>query len=246
MDVTAYIESGILELYATGALTPAEAREVEALAAQYPEIKARIRQIQDTLDAFAQTYAREPRAGLKEEFLASLEKEKFPWLKKITRLAPLAWGLALAGLFLAAFLYFRCQQMEDQIEQLKQDQFQLRNSSQKAIAEIAFLTNPHTLPVTLKGLDVAPEAEVTVYWNPLRGATYLSIESLPPPPPGKQYQLWSIDNGLPSDAGLLIHAVADLQPMKEVKKAQTFAITLEKEGGSPTPTLDQMVAIGNI
>jgi hypothetical protein len=39
VDVQAYIESGVLELYVSGALTEQEMREVERMAHQYPAIK---------------------------------------------------------------------------------------------------------------------------------------------------------------------------------------------------------------
>jgi hypothetical protein len=34
--------------------------------------------------------------------------------------------------------------------------------------------------------------------------------------------------------------------MKVVEAAQAFAVTLEKKGGSRTPTLDQMYVLGNV
>ena len=245
MDIQAYIESGILELYASGALPPAEAREVEAVAEQYPEIKARIRQIQDTLDAFALAHAREPRAGLKQEFLAKFEKENLPPKRKNGLLA-LGWVLAFAGFLLSGMIYFYCQNVEKELEQLKLKQIQLENNAQKAIAQLETIAKPDTKYVVLQGMGIAQGKEASLFWNEAQGKAYLSAGSLPPPPPGKQYQLWSIADDIPYDAGLLLPGVANLQSMNEVTKAQAFAITLEKEGGSPTPTLDQMVAMGAI
>jgi len=37
-----------------------------------------------------------------------------------------------------------------------------------------------------------------------------------------------------------------MKRMKSVKGAQAFAVTLEPKGGSVNPTMDQMMAIGNI
>jgi anti-sigma-K factor RskA len=37
-----------------------------------------------------------------------------------------------------------------------------------------------------------------------------------------------------------------LQKMKEVTSAQVFAVTLEKKGGSETPSLDQMFVAGKV
>ena len=37
-----------------------------------------------------------------------------------------------------------------------------------------------------------------------------------------------------------------MQKMKVIPQAEMFAVTLEKEGGSPTPTLDEMYVAGKI
>jgi anti-sigma-K factor RskA len=37
-----------------------------------------------------------------------------------------------------------------------------------------------------------------------------------------------------------------LIPMKNIPKAEAFAITLEKAGGSPTPTLTAMYVMGKV
>jgi predicted dinucleotide-binding enzyme len=57
MDIKAYIESGILELYVMEALSPQEMREVEVLAVQYPAVKAEIAQIQDALNEYVLVHA---------------------------------------------------------------------------------------------------------------------------------------------------------------------------------------------
>jgi anti-sigma-K factor RskA len=37
-----------------------------------------------------------------------------------------------------------------------------------------------------------------------------------------------------------------LVKMKNISKAQGFAITLEKKGGSPSPTMEQLYVLGNV
>jgi len=61
---------------------------------------------------------------------------------------------------------------------------------------------------------------------------------LPQPAAGKQYQLWAIVDGVPVDAGLLeTNAPVAFVKMKNIPKAQAFAITLENTGGNKTPTM---------
>jgi anti-sigma-K factor RskA len=80
------------------------------------------------------------------------------------------------------------------------------------------------------------------------GEVYVDPTNLPDPAAGKQYQLWAIVDGKPVDAGMIStqKGVYKIQKMKSFGKAQAFAITLENEGGSPTPTMAEMYVIAEI
>lgn len=80
----------------------------------------------------------------------------------------------------------------------------------------------------------------TVYWNKSRGVTYVAMHALPHPPEGKQYQLWVMENGKPKSMGVLPNDMANTPEVQKmdmpVTSAEGFAISLENEGGNPTPT----------
>jgi anti-sigma-K factor RskA len=67
-----YIESGILEQYALGELSPAEQAEVEAQAAQHPEIREELAQVQAALGFYAEAHAITPPAGMRERVLTNV------------------------------------------------------------------------------------------------------------------------------------------------------------------------------
>ena len=72
---------------------------------------------------------------------------------------------------------------------------------------------------------------------------------MPMPEKGKQYQLWVIQDGKPVSMGVIDNnLVANAGMMykipMQVKGGQAFAISLEKEGGNPTPT--EVMAVGAI
>jgi len=97
--------------------------------------------------------------------------------------------------------------------------------------------------IRLLPLPGKPQATANVYWNQKTSTVYLLDISLPVPPEQKQYQLWAIVDGKPVSAGLLNNSHT-AEKMAGFAKAQAFAITLEKAGGSETPTLDQMYVMG--
>jgi anti-sigma-K factor RskA len=110
--------------------------------------------------------------------------------------------------------------------------------------DMAILMDPMYKLVELKGMKVSPEAKAMVCWCPGSRLVYFENEKMPDPPKGMQYQLWAIVDGKPVDAGLITMG-AGLHKMKDVTDAQSFAVTLEKEGGSDTPHGD-MYVVGNI
>jgi len=75
-------------------------------------------------------------------------------------------------------------------------------------------------------------------WHDDRGG-YLLVASVPPPPAGRVYELWTISGGQPRPAGVFTvdasgratHAVAATRA-----PVQAFAVTVEPEGGVPAPT----------
>jgi anti-sigma-K factor RskA len=100
--------------------------------------------------------------------------------------------------------------------------------------------------IQLKGVEKHPDMLAEVYWDSSK-KVYLDIKNLPAAPTGKQYQLWAIVEGKPVDMGMYSkNTDSKIQAMKSVEKPQAFAITLEKEGGNATPTMEEMYVMGTI
>jgi anti-sigma-K factor RskA len=107
---------------------------------------------------------------------------------------------------------------------------------------IAGLTNPNMNVINLDASAVpangspAPASQATVLWDTRSKDVYLMVKNLPQPQSGKQYQLWAIVDNKPVDAGMLDMAKGHaMVKMKNIPRAQLFAITLEDQGGSATP-----------
>ena len=71
--VSEYIESGILELYVMGMLTAHESVEVEKMMALHPEVMQEVRNIEASLEKYAQANAVQPHATVKPLLLATLD-----------------------------------------------------------------------------------------------------------------------------------------------------------------------------
>jgi anti-sigma-K factor RskA len=101
--------------------------------------------------------------------------------------------------------------------------------------------------INLKAMPNRPKnLLVQVLWDTRTKAVYATNVSLPKAPEGKQYQLWAFVNGKPVSAGLLDEKKGMVEPMSVFNQAEAFAITLEKEGGVPSPTVTEMYVMGKV
>ena len=74
---------------------------------------------------------------------------------------------------------------------------------------------------------------------------------LPKPPKGKVYQVWSLklDPLTPTSLGLLTENESQSSQIYKLDNSNTseaFGITLEPEGGSESPTLEQLYVLGAV
>ena len=270
MNIKEYISSGILESYALGELPEAERLDVEKNLAQYPELRAELALIEETMEAFLSAAGRAPRAGVREKILAAASQQvktaKVIELKPDTQNNVVAlWKyataasviIALTSSYMAYNFYHSWKESEvsllalrTQNEQFAQDYNQVNQRLDAIENEMQIVSNPAFARVVLKGTANAPEALASVYWNQNTQEVYLSIQNLKTLAQEQQYQLWAIVDGKPVDMGVFDgpangSALAGLLKMKTTGKAAAFAVTVEPRGGKPSPSLETMQVLGN-
>ncbi|HYC86409.1 MAG TPA: hypothetical protein VEB86_14345, partial [Chryseosolibacter sp.] len=76
MNIREYISSGILESYVMGELTAQERAEVERNMDLYPEIKAEIRQIEETQEAMLMQAAVRPRLSVRSAIMEKVAESR--------------------------------------------------------------------------------------------------------------------------------------------------------------------------
>ncbi len=266
MDVKEYISSGILESYVLGAASDQEQQAVQCLSKIYPEISQALRALEEDMESFAQEMAQEPPAHLKANILAAIKnveqesalqvavhvpsdntrvhqetpmtvtKTKRPWLAA----ASLAALIGLTAIFFV--------NQNNQKEEIVALQNQLEAVEKQSADLNSLLAQSATQKIELKGTDNEPDAYVSVFWNNETQDVAFTVNNLPELPSDKDYQLWAIVDGKPTDMGVMDYeqAVASIViGDKKVANAQAFAITIEPKGGSEGPTLSNMVVIGN-
>lgn len=269
-----YIASGVLELYATGALDEEERLEVERMAANSPEVRTALDEACFVMEQYAALHAVQPSPALKARVLEqigaqspALVEDEQPAVRPLYPVederesSAYKWmfaasiALFLLSGFMSIRFYQNWQEAEEKLAQALVAQETLAQNYQTTSYRLEqqeqmlrVIRNEDFQSVRLQGVEGHPEAEVLVYWNPEQREVYVDNVQLPEPPAGKQYQLWALLDGNPIDAGLIDmeSAQRSLQQMKEIGAAQAFAVTLEPAGGSVSPTLEQLYVMGEV
>lgn len=217
----------LVSLYVLGLLDPEEASRLE----QAMERDANLRQLADRLreSSCSLTYTLapiEPPAGVKSRLLAEIQGNKM--LEISPRRAswlPIAipWALA-AGLAIFACILFNDRQ------NLKKENQALLDQSSVSQMQIATLTS------MMKG---SPTGVAAVAWDAQKQQGVLKVSNMPEAGEDQDYQLWVVDPDYknPVNGGVFHLAKGEttvqFTPDQPVKKADKFAISLERKGGVP-------------
>jgi anti-sigma-K factor RskA len=113
--------------------------------------------------------------------------------------------------------------------------------------QIDIVSNKYAQSVALNGVPKFSDHVAKVYWIKNTNDVYVDPTNLPEAPKGKQYQFWAIIDGKPVDGGMIQkNSTIKIEKMKSFSNVQAFAITLEKEGGNTTPTMEEMRVMGTL
>ncbi len=264
MNIQEYISSGILESYALGMLSDVERQEVEQVISQNPEIKLELLAIEEAMESYAQMQAMTPPADVEGKILAKIASATTTTVAEAPKLdtspsrlpARILLFAALLGLVGMFYFYTQQSKYQQQLEannkafaELQASYDNLDKTCEQFNRQVAYLRDPANRPILMSGTSLAPSASAVVHWNPTAKKSFLDALSLPDPSPNKQYQLWAIVDGKPTDMGVFDLKAADdfhLIEIPFIANAQAFAVTLEDFGGNPTPNLDQLYIIGNV
>ncbi|MBE7174361.1 MAG: anti-sigma factor [Williamsia sp.] len=276
MNIHEYISSGIVESYVLGLSDREEAAEFERMCREHPEVKTArdLFELQLEKQAFVNVVA--PPERVRKGFFAELDQAAAQDSSAVSSpVVPMSapghqrttgnWAryLAAASIILliasTALNFYFFQQYKSYSTRyndlLAQNQLLTSNSNtiqtrlRSYESTISRLTDTNVTVVKMPGFPKGPSPAslATVYWDKRTKEVYIYVNNMPRAVPNKQYQLWALVGGKPVDAGTFdVNGDTVLLRMKNVLNAETFAVTLEKQGGSPTPDLTQLYVIGNV
>jgi len=235
-----------LALYALGSLA---AEEQVAVREHLEECAACRRELEELHGAMAllalSVAGSAPPRRARARLLASIARE--PRLKvvegKRSWWMPLSWAAIAAVALLAAFGWRQNAALKQQLADLRVQSGQQLDQLQRARAVVETLTATDAMRVTLVAAKTPPQPQGKAFYMRDRGSLVFMASNLPVPPPQKAYELWLIPaQGAPIPAGVFKpdsrgSALVINPPLPAETQAKAFAITVEPEAGSSTPTM---------
>lgn len=243
----------MVESYVLGLASAEERREFEQYCEQFPELKRAREEFELTLEKQAQAHSISPDASLKKRILAEAGINPVVPLQPLVRRIN-GWKYAAAACIalLAGSIYLNLS-LSRKNNALKGDYLQVQALLSEVKKDVEMLRGrPDIKMAAMKGTPEAPLSYSTVYWDTTSHDVYLLINNLPKPADSLQYQLWAFADGKPVDLGFIsdeyfVRQDKLLLKAKNARKAEAFAISLEKKG-RPDVSIPagQVYVVGNL
>ena len=235
-----------LPLYALGALQGEERLALERHLDECPACRRELESLRGDMALLAlSTAGPKPPARARRRLMEAAAREhrqakgvvSHPWW------LPLPW-LAAAALALAVVvLSTQNSGLRRQIASLERDAASQQVDLQHAREIVSTLTASDAMRVTLVAAKAPPQPQGKAIYVRDRSSLIFLASNMPAAPSDKAYELWLIPmTGAPIPAGMFkpdAHGSATIinPPLPANVEAKAFAITVEPEAGSTTPTM---------
>lgn len=238
-------------LYALGSLDPGEKERFELHLRDCAECRRELQSAQEDLGLVAiSTAGPRPPARSRERLLSAVAKEP----RRAPRSAPIGkgwlwipWFTTLAFLLFTCLLYFDNLRLKNDIAAVQADAQSEQVDLRQAREMLDLLRSSDAVHATLTMGHAKPEPQGKTIYSPQKGRLIFLASDLPPAPPHKAYELWLVpQQGAPVAAGTFWpDARGNVTMMKTTMppgmQPKAFAVTVEKEEGSDTPTMPMVM-----
>ena len=259
----------LLPFYALDALTEEEKAEVESYLAAHPEARLQLQELQSGASALPYSVApMQPPPHVKDALMRRVtsdprarERSSTPTTSS-TRVPRepvrrgirfedifrvLSFGAAAIAIIWAFALHGQVARLQEQIASLNE---QVAAQSQSINNLVKNLPQTDVITVALNSTTDQSRPLGQLIANPNDKSAVVVISGLPPLEPGKTYQVWLIGDA-PVSAGLLTvdengQSVLIITSEESIGSFESLGISIEPEGGSEQPTLDQIVVLSEL
>lgn len=259
MNKEQLLSEGYLSAYITGETDEAQTKEIAKFIAEDAEVLHEYYDLQKTLELLSFHHSIVPSGELKRSVMENpsvmqnmnMRRDQAGFGNGMKLLLAASVVVTFLSLIAAFHFWNEWRSTDEKLTQLTAKNLQLAenyHSVNQQLAEIrqdlSILVSPEFSRIILSGTENAPDARAVIYWNSEEKTVFLNSGNLAALPENQQYQLWALIDGQPIDAGVFDASSGVFQDMNRIAKAEAFAVTIEKSGGSKSPTLHSMQVYG--
>jgi anti-sigma-K factor RskA len=235
-----------LALYALGSLQGEELAALEKHLQECSSCRRELEQLRGDMGLLAlATAGSAPPQRSRQRLLDAVAREprsvrgpqRRPWW------SPVPWVIAGAAALLAVMFWYDKADLQRQVASLKDESATQAAELTKARDVVSTLTATDAMRVTLVAGKTPPQPQGKAIYVRDRSRLIFLASNMPKLAPDKTYELWLIPTqGNPIPAGVFkpdAHGSATVinPPLPGGVEAKAFAITVEPEAGSATPTM---------
>jgi anti-sigma-K factor RskA len=243
-----------LALYALNALGAEERVTLENHLASCPECRLELEQLRGDGALLAlSAFGPKPPARARQRLLDAVAKESSAAIHEKTARGTgrtqrswsgwLGWVAAAAMVFLAVLLWRENAALRESLAAMSDRSEQTAKELDDLRRIAAPILSPEAQRVTLVSVKTHPQPQGKAFYLRNRSNLVFVANNMPALPPQKAYELWLIPTqGAPIPAGVFKpdargSATVVNPPIPAGTRAKAFAITVENEAGSSTPTM---------
>ena len=230
-----------------GQLSSAERAEVESYLLTYPQLRNDLREIEKSLELYATSAAIKAPSGLKEKILDEIRNNnKNVVVRKTSGMWPAIAALFGLGLLLLGYLFYQkdneSKQLERQITIMRDTCDATTNELTQQLNVLRQLTLPGNKILSFQATPGFAQTELYLHHNIESGKNIIQVRNLPDIAANQTFQLWSIKaNQPPAPLDTFDVPANGLIEVQFVTGTEVYAITIEPQGGSETPTLENLI-----
>ncbi len=250
MELREIIDSGILELYVLGQLSPAESAKVEEYLVQYPELHDELKAIEHALFVIGDSVSQPTSPGLKSKILEQASRTNQTTTASSNLRSQIVTLVSLAAMLGALILWFNQRQnnntLSTELAALQASCDSLQTSSQQQLALFQELNHPNN---AILAFEATPNFEATrlyFHTNTQTNKNFIQVLGLPDIAADQTFQLWSLKEGEAPQPLDIFDGQSDLVEVNFVPGTNAYAITIEQSGGSQEPNLEQLIGVVNV
>lgn len=239
-----------LALYALNALEGEDRASLEKHLATCPDCRRELEQLRaDGALLALSTTGPKPPARSRQRLLDAVAKEAAVHPRSATQRPRsaiwgwLGWAAAAVAIVIAVLLWQTNSALRQSLTAMSTQNSQTTRELEDLRRIAAPILSPQTQRITLVAVKTPPQPQGKAFYLRNRSSLVFIANNMPPLPPRRAYELWLIPaQGAPIPAGVFKpnargSATVVNPPLPPNTEAKAFAITVENESGSTSPTM---------